>query len=356
MLPGYHFVVVTLMTLVPALSVETATRSVTLVITLLGLASFALAWRRLHGDHAGRSTLLLALLPLAQPFTAMAYTDWPALAFVFAAWWAQLTGRRALAAVVLAGAVAIRQTNLIWAGFFIAWEFVRTDETRATLLARVRWILLLLLAAVIAIAFAGRLTLGSQHGNAFRFNIATVHFAGVLVLLLGLPVWMAHAGPIFTRWREAARVQPGKTLAWGVAALVAVALAAATFANPHTWNRELFWAGNTFTLLRNWPLVLIDAHPWLRVASALNVVLMAAAIFAVIQAQRHRRALWLVVTLGAVPVATNSLVEPRYYIPLAGMLLCFLEIRSADYRRLVLWWALLTAVHAPFVARALSLW
>ena len=356
MLPGYHYIVVSLMQLSPGIRIDTATRLVTTVITLLGLACFALAWMRLHGARAGRITLLLVLMPLAQPFTGMAYTDWPALAFVFVAAWAQLSGRRALAAVVLAAAAAIRQTNLVWVLFFAAWELLCSEEPPRTWFRRARWLLLLGIGAAVLIVMAGRLTLGAQHGNEFRFNPATLHFTGVIAGVLGLPIWLAHAPAVLARWREAMRVAPGKAAAWAAGGIVAAAILTATFANPHVWNRELFWEGCTFTLLRNWPLVWIDTHPWLRVASGINIVLMAAAVAIVLRAQRHRRALWLVLACGAVPVFTNSLIEPRYFIPLGGMLLLFLEIDAANWRRLALWWALLSAVHAPFVARALSLW
>ena len=356
MLPGYHFVVLSLWKACPGLTTTMAARATTTLFTLFGLGCFALAWRRLHGGRAGLPTLLLALLPLAHPFTAMAYTDWPALALVLAAWWAQLTGHRALAVVALAAAVAVRQTNLIWAGFFLAWEFLRDDEPRATFLRRCGWLLAFLAAAAVLILAAGRLTLGSQHGNDFKFNIASLHFGGALLLVLGLPVWIAHLAPTFARWREATRVQPAKVTAAAAAALGLTVVGTITFANPHIWNRELYWEGCTFTLLRNWPLVCIDTHPVLRVVSSFNVVAMAIALTCVIHAQRHRPFLWLVVAFGLLPVFTNSLVEPRYFIPLAGLLLCFLEISPRTGRTLAVWWALLTIAHAPFVVRGLSLW
>ena len=139
----------------------------------------------------------------------------------------------------------------------------------------------------------------------------------------------------------------------GLGAAAALAL---TFANPHIWNRELFWEGCSFTLLRNWPLVWIDAYPWLRLVSGLNIVLMTAALTLVFARQLHRRELWLALGIGALPAFTNSLVEPRYFIPAAGFVLCFLNIAAADWRRLVIWWAVLSVGHAPFVASALSLW
>jgi len=356
MLPGYHFMVISLWKLHPTMETLTAARTVTALISLLGFVTFALAWRRLHGRPAGRATLLFALLPLTQPFTALIYTDMPALAFALFAWWAQVTGRRAFAVACLAGAVAIRQTSLAWAGFFILWEFFRADEPRRTFLPRTAWWWVLLAVSGALIVAAGRLTLGSQHGNDFKFNFATVHFAAALVFVLGLPVWIARAPVALRRLWAAVRAGPVRATAALIAGAAAVVTLALTYANPHIWNRELYWDGIPFTLLRNWPLVWIDFHPWLRVASALNIVIMGVTLAVIFSRQRYGFMLWLVAGFGALPALTNSLVEPRYLIPGAGFLLCFLEIDPVDWRRLAIWWAVLSTFHAPFVANELSLW
>jgi hypothetical protein len=356
MLPGYHFLVLSLWKLYPAFTVVTTARWITALMTLVGFAAFALAWQRVHGKPAGRAILLLALLPLTQPFTGMVYTDMVAVAFVICAVWAQVTGRRVVAVLALAGAVGIRQTNLAWAGFLIGWEFLRPDEQRNMLLRRISWLLGLLAVAAGIVLAAGRLTLGSQHGNQFELNIASIHFGALLLLVLGLPVWIAHAPAEFRRWREAVRNHPKSAAAVVSLGLASAATFAVRYRNPHIWNRELFWEGCTFTLLRNWPLVWIDAHAWLKALSGLNIVLMTVAIVRMFARQPHRRELWLATAFGALPVLTNGLVEPRYFIPAAGLMLLFLDVGDSDWRRLAFWWGALSLAHAPFVATALSLW
>jgi hypothetical protein len=356
MLPGYHFIVVGLWGFHPPLELLTLGRLVTALLALLGFTVFALAWRRLHDTPAGPPTLLLALLPLTQPFTAMLYTDVPGLAFTLAAVWAHLRGWRAFAALVLTGAIFIRQTNLAWAGFLIAWELLRTDEPRRNGLRRAGWMLALVIAAGITIAWAGRLTLGQQHGNDFRLNVATIHFTGLLLLGLGLPVWLGQLPAVLKHAVAFGRARPALAAALAAGGAAAAALFARGYANPHAWNRDLFWDGCSFTLLRNWPLVWIDTHPALKIASGINLVVMTAALGAVIARQRHRLPLWLALGCGMALPLTNSLVEPRYFIPVAGMLLLFLELSDRTWRLLIVWWALLCALHAPFVAAALSLW
>ena len=367
MLPGYHCLVAALWQLHPPFSLLTLARLVATLSSLLGLAAFAFAWTRLHRpalpaapSAAGPATLLLALLPIFQPFTGLAYTDAPALAFTLAAVAAHLAGHHALAALAFVPALLTRQTSLLWPAFLVAGEFLRADTPRREFFRRTRWLLLLLAlstaAIAIALATAGRLTPGTQTGNDLRFNPATLHFAGLLTLLLGLPLWLARTPAALRDFLAALRTRPARTLALTAVALATAAALALTFRNPHPWNRDLFWDGCTFTLLRNWPLVWLDAHAWLRAASGLNLVLMAVALTRTFARQPHRHTLWLALAFGAFLPFTNSLVEPRYFIPVAAFVLLFLDLAPATTRRLALWWLLLCAVHAPFIARGLSLW
>jgi hypothetical protein len=356
MLPGYHYLVAALWRLQPPLDLLTLARLVTTALWLLGLAAFALAWRRLHGAPAGRATLLLALFPLAQPLSAMAYTDAPALALVMVAVWAHSGGWRAGAALVLAAAVAVRQTSLAFAGLLLAHEWLQPGAALRTWLRRTAWLWGLGLLAVAGALVAGRVTLAAGHGNELRFNPAVVHFAALLALGLGLPVWLGRA-PAAGRWLAARfRERPGLTSAGGVLALALGGVLGGQFANPHEWNRELFWEGHTFTLLRNWPLVWIDAHPGLRVLSGLNVVAMALAVGAFCMGQPQRARIALALLCGGLGALANSLVEPRYFVPAVGGALVFTRFSQGEWRRLVLWWGALSAVHAPFILAGWSLW
>lgn len=368
-LPGYHFLVILLSNGSPTLQ---SARLVTLGCALLGLAAFAGAWRRLHGAHPGGETLLLALLPVLQPFTAMAYTDVPALALLLAACWAQFAGQRALAAGVLTLACLVRQTSLVWAAYLLAldaleclWPRDRGATARipwrialAAWLERGRWLLLLLATAAGIILYAGRLTLGTAHGNQLDPNPATIHFAGVLLLLFGLPTWIVRAGPMIGDWRAAHRQRPGRTFGLTLLALAIAAVLAATYANPHVWNRELFWPDkpSAYVLLRNWPLVWIDRIPVLQALSGLVVVGVTAGLIHGIVRQRCARELLLLLPFGAVLLLTNGLVEPRYFIQPCALALLFLGPGPAGQRRQIGWFALLCVVQSAFVVDGLALW
>ena len=366
-LPGYHFLVILLSSGQPTLQ---SARLVTLGFALLGLAAFAGAWRQIHGRHPGGATLLLALLPVLQPFTAMAYTDAPALALLLAACWAQFSGQRALAAGVLTLACLVRQTSLIWAAYFLAVDFLncffpRNAERRPAwtdALARWiedgRWLLLLLATAAGLILYAGRLTLGTAHGNQLDPNPATIHFAGVILLLFGLPTWIVRAGPMIGDWLAARRLRPGRTTALTILGLLIAAALAATYSNPHVWNRELFWPDKpaAYVLLRNWPLVWIDRLPVLQALSGLVVVGVGTGLIYGFVRQQSVRELSLLLPFGTLLLLTNGLVEPRYLIPPCALALLFLGPSPAGQRRQIGWFALLCLVQAPFVLTGLALW
>jgi hypothetical protein len=364
MVPGYHFLVNALARHYPTM---TLARQVSAGLAILGTAVFALAWRRLHRQPAGAAALLFALLPILQPFTGMAYTESAAVALLLAVWWAHDAGQRTLAGLFFIAACSIRQSSAVWGGFIIlreAWAaWYPPGATRQPLVAAVlqtlrrTWSLALpILAGVILALGHGRMTFGTAHGNQLQPNVAALHFAGMLALLLALPAWLAALGRAPRLCREWMQVSPGK-LATGVALGGAAAAGLAlTFANPHEWNRDLFWPDTTFTLLRNWPLVWTDRHLALKIASGLVLVLLAVATWRGFRRQARARELWLVLFCGGLLLATNRLVDPRYYITPAVMLLLFLDLEARTVRWLLGWFALLCAVHAPYIAKGLSLW
>jgi hypothetical protein len=363
-LPGYHFGIILLSPGQPTL---TSARLVTLGYALLGLAAFAAAWRRLHGAHPGPATLLLATFPVMFPFTAMAYTDVPAMALVLAGCWAHFSGWRASAALLLAGAGLIRQTSLVWAAYLVTVglldSFFPRGQPRppwpAALLRWLeeqRWLLLLLATGAGLVLHAGRLTMGRSHGNQLVPNLATIHLAALAVLVLALPWWITRARAMLQSYRTARAAHPYLTPGLTALGLIGAALLAATYTNAHHWNRELFFdPPSTRTLLRNWPLVWIDRHLWLRLLSGLAVVVCFAGLGWLIARQRYARELGLILPFGAVLFLTNNLVEPRYLIPPGALALLWLE-PGPGVLRLAGWSALLCLAQAPFLLPGLALW
>ena len=357
-LPGYHWLVLAVTSGPPTYA---GARAVTAVCAIVALIAFAGAWRRIHTRSVGlgAATLSIALLPILQPFTAMAYTDVPALSLLLCAWWAQLAKQRAAAAALLAASCLIRQTSIVWSAFFISWELLeawrrgeRGRELVVSVGRRSAWLLALIIAAAGLIIRAGRFTPGTQPGNALEPNIANLHIAACLIALLGAPLWLS-------RMRQLPSSVPSskRRSALLVAAGIGIAvLLATTYSNAHVWNQDVWWPEVSFTLLRNWPLVLLDLFPPLRFASGLLIVAVAFACWWQWRAQPRKIELAGVFVIGAALIASNNLVEPRYFITPAAFVLLFLGPDEARSRRLCLWFGILCAAHAPFILLGKSLW
>lgn len=369
--PGYHLFVNALGGGDPG---YTAARLTSTLFALLALGAFAAARRRLHATPPGPATLLLALLPILLPFTALAYNDVASLALLLCAWWLQLGDRFLFSAAFLVLACLVRQTNIIWAGFFVGWEVLRAlsaaDDssspvgsrllaTSGAVLRRAGWHVAAILACAGVILWAGRL-MPTHHdpGHWVRPNLATLHFGALLLLVLGLPVWLLHGHAAAQDVLVAARARPARFVFLAGAVVLAVAILAVTFENPHFHNRIHY--GRTgilrYAYLRNWPLVAIDAHPWLRVLSGAVVVGMTLALIRVFRRQRHARALTLAVIFGAVLLGSNFLVEPRYYLTPAVMLLSLLDFDRRTAAWLAAWFAVINIAYAPFILEGYSLW
>lgn len=369
MLPGYHFVVLTLTHFHPT---DTSARFTTLLFALLGLGGFAGAWADTHRRRPGPAVLLLALLPIFQPFAGMAYSDVPGVAVLLWAWWAQLRGQHWAAALLLALAGAVRQTNLIWGGFFLAWEYLAARQLVPVPVPRppalspgaaVRHVLrrgagILLLGALAAGVglWAGRLTPGTENGNPLRPNRAVLDFGALLFLALGWPALLRPLAALLQRARSLAPRSPAGLAAAIAGSVAAAAGLAATYANPHPWNQDLYFSATHFTLLRNWPLVFASAHPWFRWVPAAGVVATGWLFARGLARQPNRRELWLTLPFGAVLLASNFLVDPRYYLTPAVFLLCFWTFTGREFLGLAAWFAVICLVQAPFIVAGKALW
>lgn len=361
MMPGYHWTVVAIGLGSPTIATARFTST---LFALSGLAAFAIAWAALHRRPAGPATLLLALLPILQPFNGMAYSDAAGAATLLWAACAQVTGHRLLAAMLFAVSAYVRQTNLIWVGFFFLWELrdhladlprVRFRSLLVDAWQRCRWLALLTVIATGVVLWAGRLTPGTVHGNALQPNGATLHFAGWLFLLLVMPAILVNLDKVRslgTSLRQRPVVLA--TLA-GVSLAITLTLGI-TYQNPHIWNQVLTWDDVRFTLLRNSPLVASDTYVALRYLSGALVVMAVWTFAWTFKTQTHQTALWLWALFSFLLLATNGLVEPRYFITPAVLLLLFLRLETKTTATLIGWFLLIDLLHAPFILSGLSLW
>ncbi|GAB2543941.1 hypothetical protein GCM10027065_14330 [Rhodanobacter koreensis] len=144
-IPGYHLLVAGIMKLFGSQSLA-GVRTVNMCFGLLGGVFFYLVRRELAQEHLSRTVAQFLFFPLLYPYCFLAYTDILSVALVLAAFWATLRDRHLLAALVLIGAMAVRQNDVVWAGFlamYALWPILQETHWRPWLAAsrvfRIAW-------------------------------------------------------------------------------------------------------------------------------------------------------------------------------------------------------------------------
>ncbi|MBK9127890.1 MAG: hypothetical protein IPM13_08815 [Phycisphaerales bacterium] len=340
MLPTYHLVVAPLVYLGGESLAAARVANAIIATIMLGLA--ALCVRRLQPDCPAAALLHVAWCPLVFPLTAINHTDALSLCFLIGVLAAHVRGLRLAAGATLLVATLVRQTNAVWALFFIAWDVLeaahrapagertpRGIASHGARACRLSWPYFVAPAMLLsAVLVFGRYSVGGDALNGPAFNVAQFYLLAIHVTAWGLPLWLPRLWEaIRTRW------SPALSRPWRAALVVAFAgLMVVGFRNPHAWNRE-FWD------LRNAPLLLMQTSLGARIALA---VVLAAVLPVIVRfyAEQPRRGVLLAAWIAAlVGLAPQFLAEPRYYA-FALVLVNLLTVHGAcDSRRLAAWYA-----------------
>jgi len=340
MFPGYHWVVVVLSR--PFGIDLSIARLTSLGFAIGGTLLYSATRRRLvHDDRL--APLRFAWLPLLLPFTAMAYTDVPAVVLVLGAVWAVTRDRPLESALWLAAACAVRQTNVIWALFLVGWVTLDRWPSLAAIARSTAGYAVVVAGCGVVFLALGRVQAYPVEGQEVMVNFNHLFVVAPLALVLWWPIWQARLPSDLRRLRVAGSRYP---VVLGVA-LIAVFGIGAWLAGDYA----IAHPGNAFTgyFVRNEPLLWMRDSLGLR---ALGIALAFVAVFLVVSlvwAQPNRRLLVLVLVLGAVSVALHGLVDPRYYLVPSVLLGLFIELERAVERRLVIWQGALCLVLAGLI-------
>lgn len=334
MLPGWHFAAARLVGIFGD-SLATA-RGMSVAAGLLSCL-LAVRWAARAGLPAV-AALVLICNPLLFPFLGLAYTDAAAAACVLAAW--TLRDRPALAALALASAAAVRQTNVVWVLLFAVLELAQArtapdagGSRPRSAIVRITPYLLVLTAAAVAALLSGRLTFGVQPANAPRFNPGQLHLCGAALLLLHAPLWLPEMRATLTELGQ--RIRRSASLAGLLVALAA--LVALSFRSDHPWNAEGAYVRNV--LLRA-----VGESASLRVALAMLLVLGGAAWWrrAARSGPGARVAVLLTLAASTLFLTPQALIDPRYYIVPALLLDVQLAGGAWEFVLRAGWYAVLT--------------
>ena len=300
MVPGLHV-------LAAGLAKLTGTRSLVLLrgIGLVGALAFLLAgWtlaRRLTPGRVAPRTLQLATLPLAAPLFPLFYTDVIGAALLLGAYVATLRRRFVLAALACASMVLVRHSL---AGFVVWLALVGVSETPR------RWRSVLPLAAPLALFGAlllamGGATFGDHEFHPEGLSAGNLPFAVTIGIVLFLPSHLLALPKVWALLRDRPEL---------AAVLIAVGACLAVGATAdHPFNaRDI-----DYTLYNRWV-------EWLFDTATGRGVLFAASVWAPLSFATfgwRASCFPFLFALFAIRMASSWLVEPRYALPFAALVL-----------------------------------
>jgi hypothetical protein len=366
MLPAMHWMHAGLMR-VTGVSLL-AGRTLSAAMSIAAILCIYAAARRLYPRAAGAAALLFILNPVYLPYCALVYTEPPAMLALAAAVWFFARGSNLLAAVALAAACVFRQSNVVWAVFFIAWaaaerngEQGRSDrgaegprEKRGSLawslgpLTRLlrrlvsvlpaRWPYLLPPALFVVAAVAGpQWVLTPTEDNRAGFNIAQFFLFGLVSAAAFAPLWVSR---LVREWP--ATIGPALARATVCTLLVtAVGLLESIYDNPHHWNASTNY-------IHDRTLVLLQTSMAARYAASALLVAAGAMLARYVWQAARRGPLLVAWSFSLLFLSPHRLVDHRYYIVPIMMINMAAGYQRGERAVLCTWFAVLAAVTAGY--------
>ena len=277
----------------------------------------------LHAEDAQRTATQLFFLPVLLVYGFLAYTDVPALAFLLGALLATIHSRHRLSAALLLASMAMRQNQVLWAGFlalYAIWPVLERDRWRALrewrALLRSTWPYLLCVLVFLGYwAMHGTISYSAAQSKAhpdLSWHVGNPYFLLVVTALL-FPLQMI-AG--LRRFIDRARGRHGWL--WLLLPVLVFALYAWQFQVDHPYNRPMGVS------LRNQWLTVVANETWAWWLFGL------AATWAAMGLAFTRHVVpqgWLWLPFSLLFVGASWMIETRYTIvPLA----LFLALRRPD--------------------------
>jgi alpha-1,2-glucosyltransferase len=336
MLPGFHALVA-----IVALPVGVTESSVRLVVFGLSLGSvvvFHTLARQLDPSTAGMRTLQFTLLPALFHQFFLIYTDVASLLFVLLMMLQAVRGRYAAAGAFGFAAMLIRQDNVVWVAFAVAWSSLRDSGWQWRPVTE--WLRRYATFIVSGCAFA--LFVLANHGQVALGDDAPSHPTGVyggnvffflfVSAFMFVPLWWS-----YLRF-SGARVWPWWI--WlGGAGLFVVYWFGFVVDHPHNLERSDYFLANA--------ILLWVTGTAARRSLAFVPVAVAAAGFAIAP---MKRGWWVLLPFSALFLLPEWLIVPRYYlIPWSLFLVAREAAPPRDERRQTLVFAALSACAFVFV-------
>ncbi len=365
-----------------------AGRTFSALMSVAAILCIYAAARRLYPAAAGAAALLFALNPMFFPYSALVYTEPPAMLALAAAVMFHVRRRVVLATIALTVACVFRQSNIVWCVFLVAWAAAegalgkgevtggQSDKKEGDGARRAKggaaqaniapaWIpqplqnwvpcltlipqflgslvplywpyLLPVAAFAVAAVVAPQWVLSPTEDNRAGFNIAQFFLYGLIGAAAFAPLWLAL---LIREWPI--RLGPAMARATVCTLLVAAAgFLESIYDNPHHWNASTNY-------LHDQAVVLL--HTSLPIRYAASALLLAAGIMLARYAWQSARREPLIVAwfFSLLFLAPHRLVDHRYYIIPIMMINLAAGYDRRERGVLCAWFALLAAVTAGY--------
>ena len=337
-LPLYHWVVAMLAKWTGLTSLS-GFRLIHMVFAAGVIPAFYLLCRALYPQQAATRTLQFMFIPLLFPLFFVTYTDLPALMFTLLMLERTLRQKYLWAAVFALVAVAMRQPNIVWAGFaggLIALQVAREMSVglrpglrhglrnglsggepgvmapgcMLAVLGRAKYLLLVLLLFVGLVAWNGGVALGDVEQHPVSLNLSNLYFCLMVAFVLFLPFNLGQLGNI------------GRLLRshwWLLPVLFACfAVYFYTYEHPHKYNSpELeFYRHNVF-------IHYTSDFTTIRVLAFIPMAWMVLSYVTAARASDYSAEMVLMLPFVVLSVVPLPLIEPRYYLVAFSLFLAF---------------------------------
>ncbi len=311
-LPGYHVIICAVAFFVRASSYPDM-RLISFLLSLVTIVVFYASAKRFSENPQTR-LLQFSFFPLLFPFFFLIYTDVTALLFVLLALYLRERGWRSWGYLVSLISILVRQPNVVWLVFLLAWDFIETygwrsitaDQFKGYL--RANWLGVLIVISFGGFAlFHGSFSMGHQDFHpSFRLYTGNVFFFLFLSFFLFAPLGLANLGE---RWCLLVRYRM-------VMLFSLVGLALLYWFSFHADNPL-----NQFDFhLRNKMLRYLTANSVNKLIGFLPIAL-AALYFATTRFERP--VFYLLYPFSVALLAPSWLIEQRYYLVPAALFMLF---------------------------------
>ena len=360
---GYHWIIAVISRLPgPSLGLS---RFLTFLVSAAMITLYASVPLQKRGFRVNRSPLLLVFLPILFPFTTMVYTDVLALSFIIGAIYLHTKRFYWLAAISMLFACLVRQSNIVWVAYMVAWSALEAGYhfRKEGMLARfhlwnllVRQLLPQVFGYMVVLVLIGTLYLSSGGSLSSEFpenqpqpNIGNYYTLAFFALILWAPIWLERIGEEIRSISFAVRKQPIQAVALSLIPASFGFMQVVTFNNWHPWN----W---TTMALRNIPLILMDRYIPFRVLGVTCIFLAVWLVSRFWSSQSNSAHLTLIAFFTFIFLLAHPVVEPRYLIVPFVLTNFFVDYSSAQLTKLAFWYIFINVVICSLIASGLAIW